>query len=50
MDGEDNKADKTREDADMTLSLLPGLVLLVVLTVHSALACHSVARTASDRY
>ena len=32
------------------VSLLPGLVLLVVLAVHSALACHSVVRTASDRY
>ena len=32
------------------VSLLPSLVLLVVLAVHSALACHSVARTASDRY
>ena len=33
------------------ISLLPaGLVLLVVLAVHSALACHSVDRTASDRY
>ena len=26
------------------VSLLPGLVLLVVLAVHSALACHSVVR------
>ena len=84
MDGKDNKEDKTREEADMTLSpffpksskvvqkcprvvqihissvfdcypsfgafwrkkrakghvsLLPRLVLLVVLAVHSALAC-----------
>ena len=28
----------------------PGLVLLVVLAAHSALTCHSVVRTASDRY
>ena len=32
------------------VSLLPGLVLLVVLAVHSALACHSVFRTISNRY
>ena len=92
VDGKDNKEDKTREEANMTLStvfpksskvvqihisgvfycyqsfgslldrfghfwkkrakghvsLLPGLVLLVVLAVHSALACHSVVRTASN--
>ena len=32
------------------VSLLPGLVLLVVLAVHSALACHSVVRAASNGY
>ena len=32
------------------VSLLPGLVLLFVLAVHSALACHSVVRTASNKY
>ena len=97
MDGKDNKEDKIREKADMTLSpvfpkssevvqkcprvvqihissvfdrypsygslsdrfgknglrvvmSLPGLVLLVVLAVHSALSCHSVVRTASNTY
>ena len=102
VDGDNNKEDKTREEADMTpspffpksskvvqkcprvvqihissvflplpifwitfgplldtfgkkqakghVSLLPGLVLLVALAVHSALACHSVVRTASHRY
>ena len=32
------------------VSLQPGLVLLVVVAVYSALACHSVVRTAYDRY
>ena len=32
------------------VSLLPGLVLLVVVAVHSALACHSVVGTASNGY
>ena len=39
-----------KKQAKGHVSLLPGLVLLVVLAVHSALACHSVVRTASDKY
>ena len=39
-----------KKQAKGHVSLLPGLVLLVALAVHSALACHSVVRTASDRY
>ena len=39
-----------KKQAKGHVSLLPGLVLLVALAVHSALACHSVVRTASNRY
>ena len=45
----DTFGDKNGLKSKGHVSLLPGLVLLVVLAVHSALACHSVVRTASDR-